>query len=707
MTKPTTRAWCLPNNSSQEITSCEAPWQNTVPIPAFATKDEYRSWLADNQTEYVVLSMVEGVTPSIRVGTTNEPYRVHGIVADFDSPNMSAEEIRCAVGRISQHFPAFAYNRTFSGGLRVIWRFETPVFYYSADVYKKFIQRAVKEMKVRAIAANLDDAIENGSIYYCAGNNWTVNERAIVPQQIVELWMMDATKSAKFDDSVEIPLEVIEAEVHKRFPDRWQGDFKEGARGVRFWDPSGNAVSAIVRKTGMVAFTGDEPFLPWEKIFGKEFVAAYRASRLGAALTEMWSDGDCYYRQLSDKKWDACPATNARRHLRVHYGLSEKPAKGESNSEVELVMHQLETRKRVVGALPFPLNPNPSVVWNGQLFLNNSDAQLCAIHPEPQEWGINFPWIASYLSTLFLDERNLQAFLSWLHVWMRSAKNGRPSRGQSLFIAGPPGTGKTLLSRQILSRMMGGYADARDYFVDGGRFNSSLFEKALWCVDDSTVLSDHNAHARFSALVKAVVANDSFQYEKKYGYSGAVPFAGRLVVTLNDDPVSLGILPNTDTSLLDKTIFLRTDSCEVDVAENESERYAIIERELPFFARWIVDMELPEWVEKDSRFGIKSWHDRAILSEARAVSPSSTILDVVEEWWYLVDLEGKEKERGEKEYTCTQLYTALEHQYRSVVGRMSPITLGRHLAQAINNGAADWVTTRVLDGKKRYVFRKK
>ena len=680
------RAFCLPNNSSQTLVANQEPWKNTIPLPQFATKELYREYCKRPDTDHLFFNFTEGENSTLRVGHGNEPFRIFGVVADYDTPNMTAVEVAEGLKRVPANFPVFAHNQTFSGGRRMIWKFEAPVFYFSKEIFAKFMGRCIKELKLKSIYPGLDEHILTPQIYYCANADWSVNESASIRSSLLDLWMFESCKVDHFSSKgAEVPLDVVLAEMEKRFPGRWEGDFQEGARGVRFWETGSDAKAAIVKNTGMICFTGLEPFKSWESIFGRDFIQKYLEDRRGKSISEMHSDGTAYYRQLPDKQWDAMPSETARRHLKVVYGLTDTTKKGDSSSEIDAVLNHLEQRKRVCGAMPFPLNPNDTVHWNGMHFLNNSQARVLAPHPEPREWGLDFPWISSYLSTLFLDQKNLEIFLSWLHVWMTSAQRGQPCRGQSLFIVGPAGTGKSLLSRQVIARMVGGYADSRDHLVDGGRFNSSLFDKALWVLDDSTVLADAKAHARYSSLVKAMVANDSMQYEQKYGYSGAIPFVGRLVVTLNEDQTSLGMLPNTEQSLLDKAIFTRTSDTEVDVADTEAERYAIIDRELPSFMRWVVDFEMPAWVERDSRFGIKAWHDGSVLEEARQATTSHTVMQIVELWRESI------QDTKEMTVTTTDLYQKLAAGYPDLMRGISLVGLGKHIGAAIELGACDWI----------------
>lgn len=667
------------------------PWLTAPGIPAFESREAYKAWLASPDSRVPLFNLIEGENPALRVSKSNPAYRVWGVVADYDS-TMSDVEVERGLKRIPASYPPFAWNRTRRGGVRIVWRFEKPVFYYGPDTYEKLMKRVKKELRLTGIFSGLDeDALLRIEQTYTAGNNWTVNAAAQIKAVTLELWLFDIL--GKCDDfegrGVEVPLPVVEAEVHKRFPNRWRGAFELGSRGLRFWAPEAdNETAAIVRSTGMTAFTGDRPFLTWADIFGREFVQAYLEDKRGRALDELWCDAQKnYYRQLPDERWDRMNTDQAKRHLKVKFGMSDAVVKGDPHSEIDAVLHQLELRKRVDGVLPFPHNPQRIVKWNGATYLNDSNCRLLMPALDEQDWGVNFPWIAGYVSTLMKDARNLEVLLAETSIWLKSLHRGEPARGHAVFLAGPPGTGKTLWTRQILARMVGGYAVATKFFTGDSRWSDALFDKALWVIDDSTPAEDPKSHERYSATVKAVVANPTFSYEKKHGYCGEAPFDGRLWVTLNTDSKSMSMLPDPEQSLLEKVTFLLTDEVEVDVAERESERYEIIDRELPFFMRWLLDMPLPSWLEPDRRFGFKAWQEPSLLAESRVNTASHTVMEVLDLW--RKDLTFEDPKKTEWRGTTAELLgnvMAHSEMTRSVIGRMSVISFGRHLSNAERNG---------------------
>ena len=118
-----------------------------------------------------------------------------------------------------------------------------------------------------------------------------------------------------FRSDVELPMETVAAEVEKRWPGRWKGEFKLGARGMRFWDDSAaNDTAAIVRETGMTCFTGDQAFVTWSQIFGRSFVEEFQTSKLGAASQDIYFVGGGYlFREAGE--WHELRIEAARRRL--------------------------------------------------------------------------------------------------------------------------------------------------------------------------------------------------------------------------------------------------------------------------------------------------------------------------------------------------------------------------------------------------------
>jgi hypothetical protein len=698
-------AYAINNVSEHAINHAfDEPWFTAPAVPSFPDRAAYKRWLATPGSVVPLFSLVEGETASLKVSASNPAYRVHGLVVDYDTP-ISDSEFAAGCSRFPAEFPPFAFNRSRSGGVHVVWRFEEPTFYYGADTFKKLMGQAEKALKLNDLFPGYDAALlTKHDQTYTAGDKWTVNENAKIKKETLGVWLFETLrKTVDFDKGLEIPFEILEKAVHAKFPGRWTGPFQEGARGIRFFDPvADNPTAAIVRKTGMTCFTGDRPFLTWAEIFGGSFVREYQENRIGRAVNDLWCDGESFYRKTQIGDWDKCGIDATRRHLKAQYALSGNPPKGEELSEVERAIHALEMTRRVAGALPFPHRPAPEIEWNGKKYLNDSTCSLVKPVDETQVWGVNFPWIADFTTGLMRDQKNLDVLLSEVSRFLKSCHAGFPCAGHTVFLAGPPGTGKTFWSRCIAGQMLGGYSEVTKFLVKRCQYNSAAFEKAWWVIDDATPTQDLRDHRQYSAVIKALTANPTFPYEKKFGYAGDCPFSGRLFVTLNIDPESILMLPDTEASALEKITMLMTSDRIAPMDADEQARYETVNRELPFFVRWLLDYETPAWIKElghDDRFGFRAWQDPDLLEEVKAVSVSQSVLEAVSMWLNDHTEDPGKKLTGEWVGLTSELLSNIQcHSVASnILGKIPLNTFGRHLSRAAKNGCT-WIKTKRAAG---------
>ena len=217
-------------------------------------------------------------------------------------------------------------------------------------------------------------------------------------------------------------------------------------------------------------------------------------------------------------------------------------------------------------------------------------------------------------------------FLSWLAYGYQQAANGEPRNGQAVFLAGDVNQGKTLVSNVLVGDLFGGHMDASDYLLGESKFNKELFDVGLWTVDDTVPSSDPRRQQLYSAMLKKIPANYSFQYHPKFRDQMMLPWAGRVLITCNADPESIRILPDTEMSLLDKVMLFKIATSERDFA-NAATR---IRSELPFFARFLRDYQIPDHCVGDARFGVKCYHHEELIEEARQSSRTAGFAELLE-----------------------------------------------------------------------------
>jgi hypothetical protein len=674
--------FCLPNLSESRLCRRDPA---AYPHPGYTTRDKrrFRAWCADNSTDHLFFNLTEGLNPHLRVSKQNPPQFLHGIVADYDA-NLGDTALADAISRANGKVqPAFG-SRTFSGGARLVWLFAVPMPIHGSGILKRALNKARSALGINALLPGLDEnAFFDVCQYYECGTGWHCLGGASVGADQTWHWIEAGSRQKDFRKSgAVIPLTEVEKELQARFPGRWGAPFTEGTRGVRFWDPDADALSVIVRDNGCQCFTGDKPFMSWADIFGRDFVERHEQRKIGGAIEDIYFDGRHYWRRLPDMSWQAMNSTIVARHLRVEFGLDPDPY-GQPASELDRVIHEIEQRKAVAGAMPFVHHRDTLIRINRKIYLNTSTTSCLEPVGESQEWGSQFPFIADYLERL-LDPEPLAIFLSWLHRFYASAHNGRLLKGQAVFLAGPVAVGKTLLSERLVAPLVGGKQEATDFLLGGSNFNKELFEYALWTIDDDPVSGDPKAHLRFSNLVKKVAANHTFNYHAKFRDQLTVPWNGRILVTCNDDPESIRILPDLDVSIKDKLILLKAAAkAQRDFPPNVAD---IIAGELPYFARWLLDFEIPCECLGNARFGVRSYIDADLEETARQSSVTNSFAEILDLW--RDNYFRQRNDPGQWRGTATQLLSEMQmdETIEKLLRDVSPRVVGRRLASMVVQG---------------------
>jgi hypothetical protein len=631
----------IKNLASNRTKPCN-PWETTTVAPP---KSEW----SRPELDHCFYSGFEGLISGMRIDSKNNPaVSLHWIVADYD-------------GRIDQHardtvldhcvdFRPQYISKTISGGARLLWRLEAPFLLHSNDLTIRLMQHVRKKLGLSKIMVGLDTAaFGNPCQYYEAGTDWVQLSGGVIPANFMMQWAVESSNQYDWNKlGPVIPIETIADEVERQFPGRWTGDFDIGRRGVRFWDSSAdNETAAIIRDSGMQCFTGGQAFVPWSTILGWPFVKKFEADRIGGAINGVYFDGHEYWIQLPNQQWQALCKADTILYLKVDKGLHAVAPRGAAFSEVEQALRRIQKQNYISCAAPLIHRPKGIVIVNGLRVLNTSAVEV--LHPadpnsvaEGRDLGLSsvaadvgrglpqasqFPWLASYFSTLFDPAEQLDYFYAWLRRWYISAREGRMLPGQASFFAGVPNTGKTLLSTVILSRIFGGHTDASNFLCGEDNFNSHLFNSAVWSVDDVVPLTDHRTHLRFSALIKKMAANRTFSVREKFKIDKTIEWNGRIVVTCNTDPESIRILPDVDLSNRDKiNLFRVADRDTFTFPRNVAD---IIQAELPFFLRWLLDWTPPDHVLGDSRYGVKTYCEDSLLDAARHSSSAYSFLEVL------------------------------------------------------------------------------
>jgi hypothetical protein len=684
------------------------PWEFTaidrVPPNALGKdgKKARTEWATNPKTDFHCYSMFEGVNPNLRIRAPGKdkneegnPARgQRGLPVDYDFP-LTEPEIAAGIERMPPDLRPSWRETTLSGHCRLVWLFAFPINHPSHEFAIQFLKSLDKILPFRNLAGIDEAALIAPEKYYTNGCRWERINPHPVPHALLMGHFIDV--SNKFDwkgdkDGTLIPLDIVAEQLKAKFPRfaDWPGDFVEGAQGPSFWiDGSESPKSAIVRLTGIQSLAAhrSKPFYYWSDLIGAEFCNRYKIEQIGKSSEGIFYDEKQYFSKNTEGVWCADPKENIIGLLKTERGLSDTKRKGENTSEVERALVHIQRRNRVRVAAPFAFYPSGRIHVLGEPVLNTHTR----ITMQPAERPGEFPFLDKFIRTLWDPAEQYEYFMSWLSYFYKSCQSRTPRSGHALYVAGGPSVGKTFLNRAVIGGLVGGFAEAQQYLLGEDNFNGELFDYALWCVDDGSVSSSYAAHKKMSEMVKRIVANPSIRRRDLYTKGATVSCHARQVFTLNLDAESIRLLPDFDLSLRGKVSVLRTHAFPQVEFLPSDEMSALLARELPYLARFLMDWEIPPQCKAtDPRFGVANYLEKSLVDTANQNSVSGAFSEILDEWQALYFTQ-YEPTADKWEGTSLQLYKSIMQDH-TLVEAMRPFNLqsiGRMLVSLANKHVFD------------------
>ena len=599
--------------------------------PSFKNKADYREWCSNSNTDHVFYSCVEGRAPSKRVSNDNPAHKIHGAVADYDSPiDWKSFRNKLANACVGIPFPTWA-SRTQSGYLRLVWEFDSSIP-IDPSMYDSFMGYINKSLKMDKLFAGFDKTSLKPNQYFELGEDW-IKTGDEIPTDVVHACLSKAVSSKPPESSdTSVPLDVVAPEVESRFPNRWFGEFEVGARGPLFWIDDGiDRDGCQVVEDGVVCYSdrAGKGFMSWGDIFGGSFVKDYETKKLSTLLDEYWFNGKTFFKLLYGNAV-SIPKEQLLLELR-QAGFSVRVRRGRAISEVEEALLTVSNNNRIDEIAPVVFSSERIVSYNATRILNCSN--LVPVEPDSDGDPSKWPFLHQWLNQLFANSSKnsaLDYFYSWMQRFYTAVLDRVPLQGQALLLVGPTGRGKSLLSNKIISGLVGGFSDASDYLSGQTKFNKDLGRVASWVIDDTTSAASFQDQRRATELLKRAVANPRVEYMAKYADAMSIPWTGRVILSLNMDANSLSVIPSLDTSNRDKLMALLISNKSTNSFPANSQLEATIEQELPHFGKFLLDWKVPKEVEDVGRFGVQSYIDPTIADAAYDNSSRSSIAELVE-----------------------------------------------------------------------------
>lgn len=674
----------IPNINSIVVSQIEKPWEyNKTKIPddiyERQDKDEYRRWCANLSTEHAFISANEALDPGRRVSYKegNPALKCHALIVDYDAINMMTDDLlkEIATGELknnkkwpSEFPPAYVADSFTKGRLRAIWLFEKPVMIASEKHYKKFIQIIDKKIKFNKWFSGFEaESLGNPAHHYMIGHNYrAVRPDKLIPKASLDMWSFDAATQVSdtlAEVKYKIPMEEIAMEVERQFPGRWHGPFEVGARGVRFWDSSSSDPSgAVVMENGMLAYSGEQSFLPWQKILGSRFVEKFEADKISAILDNIvleqkkGASSSTYWVRISDQaanteRWVCMNQTQITMRLQC-LGFSSSIPRSGTASEVTRILDQVHLTRSVSGAFPYIHYPHGIMTLDGKRVLNTSEVRVLQPAPEGmcttlEEGRTYFPTVWAFLSKFFeqtpKDPRSpniqLEFFLSWLQHAYRLYYHQTPQPGLILIMVGPQSAGKSFLLQKIIAKMLGGSHDIKDILSQNGdKYTDLLTQSPVAYIDDLSSITNSDEHKRYSERIKGLVSNHQITFNGKWKSTGETIWMGRIVICMNDDASSVRMMPDLSLSMAGKVSLLMVNRNRDDGYRFSSDWHSTekkLQAELPFFCRWLLDgWKIPDYLENHSnpRYYVVPYKHPDLYHEAQERGVKHELYELLQEF---------------------------------------------------------------------------
>lgn len=631
--------FAVSNLTSQTIGPC-SPWESKAERPSAqicGDKQSRQDWYRSPATEWNYYSGIEPCNPNQRVSKSNPPRRIVAIVGDYDLP-ASDDRVLEAIQKMKLK-PAY-WERSLGGNYRLVWLLSQPLLTDSNEFTIFLLQRAQTWLKAELLPGLDAAAWSDPARLYCNGADWKETGHGPIPENEVQAFFVRSGQAYNFKPMATantIPLDVVEKALKEKFPAfSWPGPFDADTQGPSFFiEGSTSAMSAICKADGMFTFSAhaSRPFYDWASILGPEFAQQHETNALAEATKNIFFDGKMFWAMnVHEGHFVAMSKDALQTRLKVECRVSPKPDKT-GTSTMDRCLNHIHNFGHVNGGAPVLFHPPGLLEFAGMKIVNTSGKSKIVVPSgvTPQTWGAEgkFPFLSQVFDGLLDPTTQLEYFLAWLRHFYVNALRQTPRPGQNIFIAGGAGVGKTLMNRTIIGGLMGGHADAARFMVGDGGFNSSLFQSAVWSVDDETISDSEAAHRRFSSYIKLAAANQSFRYSKKFEHDLVIPWQGRVVVTLNLDDASSRSLPALDGTILDKVSFFRGVAEPKFRFPDRDVIIRLVREELPHFAQWLVNWETPEHLLGEARYGVKAHHETSLISRAHQSSKAAPFKEIV------------------------------------------------------------------------------
>jgi hypothetical protein len=325
--------------------------------------------------------------------------------------------------------------------------------------------------------------------------------------------------------------------------------------------------------------------------------------------------------------WVKLNDSDARAHLRRTYYYSDKCEDGEQ-SDTRKVLCLIQQYQSVDFVGSFAGHVEGFTDEGGARMLVTSSPKF--ISPMPGNWDM----LRGILERMFGDTQ-LPYLYGWIKLSLEMFMAQVWMAGQILVLCGEVQSGKNLVG-SILQVLFGGRAPGKPYgfMTKATDFNSDFMGCELLTIEDEASTTGIQARRDFGARLKDIAVNASRRLHRKHAEAlTVIPFQ-RLLISLNNEPERLLVLPPMDSDIEDKMMLLMVEKHEMPMPTNTPKAmaafWAAVDAELPAFVDFLKNWEIPPNLVSN-RFGITHYHHPELLDSLYELSPEEKLLQLIDE----------------------------------------------------------------------------
>lgn len=228
--------------------------------------------------------------------------------------------------------------------------------------------------------------------------------------------------------------------------------------------------------------------------------------------------------------------------------------------------------------------------------------------------------------------------------------------------------------------------------------------------------SDEAMRTKYFSRVKQITSNQEQIVHQKYMKRVKVIWNGRIMITLNNDPVSRRVLVPLDPSTQMKYNYYRGFQWEGYtkeettrpipwVWESQAEIERLIAAELPFFLGWLLAWKRPDWIKPNSRYGIESFQNEEMLSATVGQSAEFWTLHYIKEW---LNEYFQSSKAAEWSGNLPELYSALNCDYcfDNAFKQIKTSQFQKHVDRLMRSSRLDKWGTTFDSATQEFVFKR-